>query len=69
MQMLIEMTGYASSVIAIKLKKSIIFYSHVLFYRDLRKPYITRYYYQWPTLDKFDNLMSKTNRTIVINLA
>ena len=39
------------------------------FYRDLRKTYLKRYYYQWPTLNKFDNLMSITNRTIVINLA
>ena len=39
------------------------------FYRDLRKTYLKLYYYQWPTLDKFDNLMSTTNRTIVINLA
>ena len=39
------------------------------FYMDLRKTYLKRYYYQWPTLNKFDNLMSTTNRTIVINLA
>ena len=39
------------------------------FYRDLRKTYLKRYYYQWPTLNILDNLMSTTSRTIVINLA
>lgn len=39
------------------------------FYTELRKTYLKRYYYQWPTLNKFDNLMSTSNRTIVINLA
>ena len=28
-----------------------------------------RYYYQWPTLNKFDKLMSSNNKTVVVKLA
>ena len=38
-------------------------------YRDIRKTYLEPYYCQWPTLNKFDDLMSKINKTAVLNLA
>ena len=38
-------------------------------YSELRKLYMKRYYYQWPTLNKFDKLMSSNNKTVVVKLA
>ena len=38
-------------------------------YRDLRRKYLKRYYCQWPTLNKFDDLMSKTSKPVIMNLA
>ena len=35
-------------------------------YREVRKLYMKRYYYQWPTLNKFDKLMSSNDKTVVV---
>lgn len=38
-------------------------------YADLRSRYIKRYYYTWPTKQKFTNLMCSTSKIILTNLA
>lgn len=38
-------------------------------YRELRQNFLKRYYCQWPTLNKFDDLMSKTSKPVLMNLA
>ena len=38
-------------------------------YTDLRSKYIKRYYYTWPTIQKFTNLMSENSKTTVRNIA
>ena len=38
-------------------------------YSDLRNKYIKRYYFTWPTIQKFTNLMSKNSKFIVNNLS
>lgn len=38
-------------------------------YKDLRKKFLKPFYCSWPTLNKFDSLMSTTNKTELINLA
>ena len=38
-------------------------------YRDLRHKYFKKYYCQWPTLNKFDDLMSKKSKIAVSNLS
>ena len=38
-------------------------------YSDLRNKYLKRYYYTWPSLKKFTNLMSVKSKTIVKNLS
>ena len=38
-------------------------------YRDLRRKYLKSYYCQWPTLNKFDDLMCKTNKNTILNVA
>ena len=39
------------------------------FYRELRQKYFKPYYCRWPTLNKFDDMMSKTNKTAFLNVA
>ena len=39
------------------------------FYRDLRRKYLKPYYCHWPTLNKFDDLMAKTNKKVILNFA
>ena len=36
---------------------------------ELRSKYIKRYYYTWPTLQKFTNLLSETSKLKIINLS
>ena len=38
-------------------------------YRELRKQYLKPYFCRWPTLNKFDALMSNTNRKSLLNVA
>ena len=38
-------------------------------YRELRHKYFKKYYCQWPTLNKFDDLMSKKSKIAVSNLS
>ena len=38
-------------------------------YKDLMKKYLKPYYCRWPTLNKFDKLMSTSNKTETLNLA
>ena len=38
-------------------------------YRELRHKYFKKYYFQWPTLNKFDDLMSKKSKIAVSNLS
>ena len=38
-------------------------------YSELRSKYIKRYYYTWPTVQKFSNLMSANSKVIVRNLS
>ena len=38
-------------------------------YRDLGRKYLKSYYCQWPTLNKFDDLMCKTNKNTILNVA
>ena len=38
-------------------------------YSELRSKYIKLYYYTWPTVQKFSNLMSENSRVIVRNLS
>ena len=39
------------------------------YYRNLRQKYLKPYYCRWSTLNKFDDLMSNTNKNVVINVA
>ena len=39
------------------------------FYRELRQKYFRPYYCHWPTINKFDDIMSKTNRKVILNVA
>ena len=39
------------------------------FYRELRQRFLKPYYGHWPTLQKFDDLMCKSNKTVILNLA
>ena len=39
------------------------------FYRELRQKYFKPYYWHWPTINKFEDLMTKTNRKIILNVA
>lgn len=39
------------------------------FYRDLRRKYFKTYYCQWPTINKFDDLMSKKSKPVLLNLS
>lgn len=39
------------------------------YYRELRQKYLKPYFCHWPTLNKFDDLMSKTNKNIICNVA
>ena len=38
-------------------------------YADKRSKYIKRYYYTWPTIQKFTNLMSEHSKATVRNIA
>ena len=38
-------------------------------YRDLRCKYFKRYFCHWPTLYKFENLMSSTSNKVIVNVA
>ena len=38
-------------------------------YRELRRKYLKPYFCHWPTLRKFDNLMSSTTYKTVLNLS
>ena len=38
-------------------------------YRDLRQKYLKPYFCRWPTLHKFDQLMSTTSSKYTLNLA
>jgi hypothetical protein len=46
---------------------------HFLFtcsqYADLRKKYLRRYYYKWPTLQKFSNLLLSESKIIVRDIS
>ena len=39
------------------------------FYRVLRQRFLKPYYGHWPTLNKFDDLMCKSNKNIILNLS
>ena len=39
------------------------------FYRELRQKYFRPYYCHWPTINKFEDLMTKTNRKIILIVA
>ena len=39
------------------------------FYRELRQRFLKPYFGHWPTLHKFDDLMCKSNKTVILNLA
>ena len=38
-------------------------------YKDLRNKYFKQYYRRWPTLNKFDKLMSSSNKTEILKLS
>ena len=38
-------------------------------YINLRRKYLKRCYWSWPTLNKFDNLMMSTNKNEILNLS
>lgn len=38
-------------------------------YRDLRQKYFKNYYCHWPTLNKYDDLMSKKSKQLILNLS
>ena len=38
-------------------------------YRDIRKQYLTYYYCSWPTINKFETLLSKQNKKVTTNLS
>ena len=38
-------------------------------YRDLRRKYFKNYYCRWPTLNKFDDLLSKQTKQMTLNLS
>ena len=38
-------------------------------YRELRKKYLKSYYCRWPTLNKFDQLMSSKSKNELFNLS
>ena len=38
-------------------------------YLDIRKKYLRRYYWSWPTLNKFDTVMTSTNKNEILNLS
>lgn len=38
-------------------------------YRDLRKKYLHNYYCHWPTMNKFDDLMCKESKNVILNLS
>ena len=38
-------------------------------YRELRQKYMKSYYCRWPTLNKFDSLMSADNKRTILSLA
>jgi hypothetical protein len=39
------------------------------FYRELRKQFIPRYYFSWPNMNKFKDLMQTSNKKHINNLA
>ena len=39
------------------------------FYLELRRKYFKPYYCHWPTITKFENLMSKTSKNVILNVA
>ena len=39
------------------------------FYSDLRSLYLPRYYYTWPNINKFKNIMQSTSKNVMIKLA
>lgn len=38
-------------------------------YTDLRRNYLKQYYCHWPTLNKFDKLMTSNNKKEILNLS
>ena len=38
-------------------------------YRSLRRKYLKHYYCRWPTVNKFDNIMSTSNKNEILNLS
>ena len=38
-------------------------------YRELREKYIKRYYYTWPNIQKFTNLLCTSSKVIIYNTA
>ena len=38
-------------------------------YYELRKQYLKKYYYQWPTINKFESLMSSKSTKTINNVA
>ena len=39
------------------------------FYRELGQRFLKPYYGHWPTLHKFDDLMCKCNKNVILNLS
>ena len=39
-----------------------------LFYRDVQRKYLKSYYCLWPTLNTFDDLLSKRSKLVILNL-
>ena len=38
-------------------------------YRDIRKKYLKHYYCQWPTINKFENLMCNKSKRVILNVS
>ena len=39
------------------------------FYRNIRKNFLKKYYYTWPTINKFENLMTTENKKTILNIS
>ena len=39
------------------------------FYKEVRRQYLKPYFCRWPTLNKFDRIMSTENKKEILNLA
>lgn len=36
---------------------------------EIRKQYLKKYYYQWPTIQKFENLFSNKSKLVILNIS